>query len=72
LDIYPNHDELTDMMFEADRTNKGYISEDDFLYIIAKQKVEYRSKLTEEASNLSKYYSFIFFRKCFCGNGRKI
>jgi Ca2+-binding EF-hand superfamily protein len=53
LDIYPNHDELTSMMFEADRTNKGYISEEDFLYIIAKQKVEYKSKLTEEASNIS-------------------
>lgn len=52
LDIYPNHDELTAMMFEADRQNKGYINEDDFLYIIAKQKVDYKTKLTEEASSL--------------------
>lgn len=26
LDIYPNHDELTTMMNEADVTNKNYIS----------------------------------------------
>jgi Ca2+-binding EF-hand superfamily protein len=26
LDIYPNHDELTAMMYEADQSNKGYIS----------------------------------------------
>ena len=26
LDIYPNHDELTSMMYEADTTNKGFIS----------------------------------------------
>lgn len=26
LDIYPNHDELTSMMYEADISNKGYIS----------------------------------------------
>jgi Ca2+-binding EF-hand superfamily protein len=68
LDIYPNHDELSSMMFEADRTNKGYISEEDFLYIIAKQKVEYKSKLTEEASKIS----LIIFRKCFCCHGRKV
>jgi len=26
LDINPNHDELTSMMYEADVSNKGYIS----------------------------------------------
>lgn len=26
LDIYPNQDELTSMMYEADTTNKGFIS----------------------------------------------
>lgn len=26
LDIFPNHDELTSMMYEADVSNKGYIS----------------------------------------------
>ena len=50
LDIYPNHDELTAMMFEADRSNKGYINENDFLYIIAKQKLDYKNKLRDEAS----------------------
>ena len=38
LDIYPNHDELSAMMAEADVANKGYINENDFKYIIAKQK----------------------------------
>ena len=49
LDIYPNHDELSAMMAEADVANKGYINEDDFKYIIAKQKKEYRDKLMKEA-----------------------
>lgn len=44
------------MMYEADLSNKGYISklfnldESDFMYIIAKQKVDYRQKLETEAS----------------------
>ena len=49
LDIYPNHDELSAMMAEADVSNKGYINENDFKYIIAKQKKEYRDKLMKEA-----------------------
>ena len=49
LDIYPNHDELSAMMAEADVSNKGYINENDFQYIIAKQKKEYRDKLMKEA-----------------------
>ena len=49
LDIYPNHDELSAMMAEADVANKGYINENDFKYIIAKQKKEYRDKLMKEA-----------------------
>ena len=49
LDIYPNHDELSAMMAEADVANKGYINESDFKYIIAKQKKEYRDKLMKEA-----------------------
>ena len=49
LDIYPNHDELSAMMAEADIANKGYINENDFKYIIAKQKKEYRDKLMKEA-----------------------
>ena len=49
LDIYPNHDELSAMMAEADVANKGYINESDFQYIIAKQKKEYRDKLMKEA-----------------------
>ena len=49
LDIYPNHDELSAMMAEADLANKGYINENDFKYIIAKQKKEYRDKLMKEA-----------------------
>lgn len=53
LDIYPNHDELTSMMYEADKSNKGYISESDFLYIIAKQKIDYKNKLTGEASKIN-------------------
>jgi Ca2+-binding EF-hand superfamily protein len=28
LEIYPNHDELTSMMTEADVNNKGYISKE--------------------------------------------
>lgn len=51
LEIYPNHDELTSMMYEADKANKGYINESDFLYIISKQKIDYKNKLAEEASN---------------------
>ena len=51
LDIYPNHDELSAMMAEADVDNKGYISEMDFKYIIAKQKIEYRDKLIKEAKD---------------------
>ena len=39
------------MMYEADTTNKGYINESDFMYIIAKQKIDYRTKLVNEASN---------------------
>ena len=50
LDIYPNHDELTSMMYEADLSNKGFINEQDFMYIIAKQKVDYRAKLIKDAS----------------------
>lgn len=49
LDIYPNHDELAAMMAEADVDNKGYISEKDFKYIIAKQKIDYKKKLIKEA-----------------------
>lgn len=52
LDIYPNHDELTTMMYEADTSNKGYINELDFLYIMAKQKIDYRNKLVKEASKM--------------------
>ena len=51
LDIYPNHDELSAMMAEADVNNKGYINENDFKYIIAKQKKEYRDKLMKEAKD---------------------
>ena len=51
LDIYPNHDELSAMMAEADVANKGYINENDFKYIIAKQKKEYRDKLMKEAKD---------------------
>ena len=51
LDIYPNHDELSAMMAEADVANKGYINESDFKYIIAKQKKEYRDKLMKEAKD---------------------
>jgi hypothetical protein len=51
LEIYPNHDELVNMMYEADLTNKGYINESDFLYIIAKQKIDYKNKLNADASN---------------------
>ena len=53
LDIYPNHDELSAMMAEADVANKGYINESDFKYIIAKQKKEYRDKLMKEAKDAS-------------------
>lgn len=56
LEIYPNHDELSSMMQEADSDNKGFINEDDFKYIIAKQKVDYKDKLIKEASKF-----FIFF-----------
>ena len=51
LDIYPNHDELSAMVAEADVANKGYINENDFKYIIAKQKKEYRDKLMKEAKD---------------------
>lgn len=51
MDIYPNHDELTSMMYEADIGNKGYISENDFVYIIAKQKIDYKNKLISEAKD---------------------
>lgn len=51
LDIYPNHDELSSMMTEADIGNKGYINENDFKYIIAKQKIEYKIKLRKEAKD---------------------
>ena len=51
LDIYPNHDELSAMMAEAEVANKGYINENDFKYIIAKQKKEYRDKLMKEAKD---------------------
>ena len=51
LDIYPNHDELSAMMAEADVANKWYINESDFKYIIAKQKKEYRDKLMKEAKD---------------------
>lgn len=52
LDIYPNQDELTQMMYEADTTKKGVINESDFMYIIAKQKVDYRTKLVNETSKI--------------------
>lgn len=51
LDIYPNHDELSAMMAEADVGNKGCINESDFKYIIAKQKIEYSDKLMKEAKD---------------------
>lgn len=51
LDIYPNHEELSAMMAEADIANKGFINESDFKYIIAKQKIEYRNKLIKEAKD---------------------
>ena len=51
LDIYPNHEELTAMMSEADVGNKGYIHEQDFKYIIAKQKIDYKNKLIKEAKD---------------------
>jgi hypothetical protein len=41
------------MMYEADTTNKGFINETDFMYIIAKQKVDYREKLVNEASKFN-------------------
>ena len=49
MEIYPSHDELVSMMYEADVSNKGYISENDFLYIIAKQKYDYKNKLYADA-----------------------
>ncbi len=49
MEIYPSHDELISMMYEADVSNKGYISENDFLYIIAKQKYDYKNKLYADA-----------------------
>ena len=52
MDIYPNQDELTSMMYEADTNNKGYINESDFMYIIAKQKIDYRTKLVNDASKI--------------------
>ncbi len=55
LEIYPNHDELTSMMYEADKSNKGYINESDFLYIIAKQKIDYKNKLSDEASKIIQF-----------------
>ena len=51
LDIYPNHDELSAMMAEADVANKGYINESDFKYIIAKQKKEYINKWMKETKD---------------------
>lgn len=44
------------MMYEADISNKGYINESDFMYIISKQKVDYREKLINEASKLIVIY----------------
>lgn len=52
LEIYPNHDELSAMMAEADTDNSGEITEEDFKYIIAKQKVDYKEKLVQEASKM--------------------
>ena len=52
LDIYPNQDELTSMMYEADRKNKGFINEQDFMFIIAKQKIDYRTKLVNDAKDV--------------------
>ena len=51
LEIYPNHDELSAMMAEADVKNKGYIDENDFKYIIAKQKKEFKDKFIKEAKD---------------------
>ena len=70
LDIYPSHDELTTMMYEADKSNKGYINENDFLYIIAKQKIDYKNKLTDEASNILNINILLFCRKRLCGSWR--
>jgi hypothetical protein len=36
-------------MYEADVSNKGFISENDFLFIIAKQKHDYKNKLYADA-----------------------
>ena len=52
LEIRPNHEELAAMMAEADYDNKGYINEKDFKYIIAKQKIDYKKKLIQEARML--------------------
>lgn len=49
LEIRPNHEELAAMMAEADHGNKGFINEQDFKYIIAKQKIDYKKKLIQEA-----------------------
>lgn len=40
-------------MYEADTTKKGVINESDFMYIIAKQKVDYRTKLVNETSKIN-------------------
>ena len=47
LDIYPNHDELTAMMAEADVSNKGYINEQDFKYIFILVYIQIKEKENE-------------------------
>jgi hypothetical protein len=54
-------------MYEADVSNKGFINEKDFLYIIAKQKIDYQNKLITEASK----FIYLIQRGCFyCSRGR--
>lgn len=70
LDIYPNQDELTSMMYEADTTNKGFINESDFMYIIAKQKIDYRTKLVNDASKSINFIKIHYARGCiYCIRG---
>ncbi|MCQ2821193.1 MAG: EF-hand domain-containing protein [archaeon] len=52
LEIYPNQDELSAMMAEADTEGEGEINAEAFKYIIAKQKVDYKNKLVQEASKI--------------------
>ena len=52
--------ELAAMMAEADLKNKGYINEQDFKYIIAKQKIDYKKKLIQEA-RMSYILSYLIY-----------